>query len=1105
MSNYYKKISISLLMLILYITTAIAQQTVTGRVTDANGGLPGVTITVVGTNKATQSNTNGSFTIQANNGENLRFSIIGYVTKEVTVSGTTVNVTLEEDASGIDEVVVTAMGIKREERKIGYGVSTVKGEDIVKTSPTNLVSALYGKATGVGVNSNPGGATSAVSMDIRGLNSMSNPRQPLLVVDGVISRNGEANNNGYWSSPRIEGNGILDIHPENIESISILKGAAATALYGSEAGAGAIIITTKSGKGAKGIGIDVNTSYGLENVAIIPEYQSVFGQGWDRVTNQQTTGNDEGWVTINVDGKDYQRPWANQWAHFGPRYDGRDIYYFDGTIRKYEPYTNNWKNFYKTGFSAVNNIAVYNANEKLNYRFSYSRNDYSGVMEGGDQGKNTFNLNSSVNITPKLKFDLVANYMNEKVDNRPWQIDRITNNYAGFLSPTIDMNTLRNLYKTSEGYKYVTFGNRVRNPEEAFKYNINGGDILDYFWTQLERSFIENTNRIMASGTVTYNILDNLSFRGRLGTDYTGYQNENKEPNEFNNAFGRSGYYSTAFNRYNYTYGDLLLSYSQDLSQNIKLNAQLGYQATRKEMRYSSQNTDGGLAQENWFSFNNSNNNPRGWSNRGFETKDGIFAILGFDINDNLFIEGSVRQERTSTLAPGNNVFYYPSVSAAYELSNAFKMPDFFSYSKLRASYGEVGNPPGNYSANEVFNTTVVNGALSYYLTGSAGNNLLKNERKKEFEIGWENRFLNGRAGLEITYYNNKIVDQINRLSVPSSMGASNILYNVGTMQNQGLELGLSGTPIKTNDFTWNTKLNIAFNKNKILELNEALNLTELQHSSIDNGSIIIKSTPGSSAYDIYSYVLTQHSSGELLVGSDGYYVPDFTSQDALKKLGNLQPKSIGGFINDFSYKNLALNVVVDYKWGAQVHSNSLQFAKSGGLLEETLFGRDAEHGGIAYYVDSNGNAVKAPEGSTSGPGGEKIYYDGMIMQGVLADGTPNTKIIDAANYYVNTYYWGAYPGSGLTGTYASAIYDNNYIKMREMALTYNLPSSLANKIKANNLSLTAFGRNLFYFYKSLPHLDPEAGVGTNYLSRAAVGGSGAAARSYGLTLRLTF
>ncbi len=1105
MSNFYLKCCSLSLLMFLSITTIFAQQAVTGKVTDGNTGVAGVSVTVVGTTRGGQTDVNGNYSVHASNGEKLRFSILGFVTQTITVSSTTHNVVLQSDEGNIDEVVVTAMGIKREERKLGYGVSTIKSEDIVRTSPTNLASALYGKATGVGISSNPGGATSAVAMDVRGLNSMSNPRQPLMVVDGVISRNGEANNNGFWDSPRIQGNGILDIHPENIESISILKGAAATALYGSEAGSGAIIITTKSGKGAKGFGVDINTSYGLENVAIVPEYQSVFGQGWDRATNLQSTGNEEGWVTIKVDGKDYQRPWANQWAHFGPKYDGREIYYFDGSIRKYEPYKDNWKNFYKTGFSAVNNVAIYDANEKFNYRFSYARNDYSGVMEGGDQGKNTFNLNSSLNITPKIKFDLVANYMQEKVDNRPWQIDRITNNYSGFLSPTIDMNTLRAHYKTSEGYKYVTFANRVRNPEEAFKYNIVGGDILDYYWTQLERSYIENTNRLMASGTLTYNVLDNLSLRGRIGTDYTGYQNENKEPNEFSNAFGKSGYYSTAFNRFNYTYGDFLLTFNQDLSEKIKLNVQLGYQATKKELRYSSQNTEGGLAQENWFSFNNSNNTPRGNSSRAFETKDGIFAIVGFDIDDNLFIEGSVRQERTSTLAPGNNVFYYPSVSAAFELSNAIKMPSFVTYSKLRASYGEVGNPPGNYSANVVYNTTVINGALSYYLTGKAGNDLLKNERKREIEFGWENKLFNGRAGFDLTYYNNTIHDQINDLSVPSTMGASSILYNVGKMRNQGVELALSGTPIKTEDFTWSTKLNVAFNKNKLLSLNENLRLTELQHSSIDNGSLIIKSTPGSAAYDIYGYELSKNDKGQLIVDDNGYYVPDFTSENALKKLGNLQPKSVGGFINDFRYKDLALNVVVDYKWGAQIHSNSLQFAKSGGLLEETLFGRDAEHGGIPYYVDANGNNVRVADGATAGPGGQKVYHDGMIMDGVLADGTINEKIIEAPNYYVNTYYWGAYPGSGLAGTYASAVYDNNYIKMREVALTYYLPTSFAKKIKAQNLSVTAFGRNLFYFYKSLPHLDPEAGVGTNYVSRAAVGGSGAAARSYGLTLRLTF
>ena len=993
------------------------------------------------------------------------------------------------------------MGIKRDQRKLGYGVATIKSEDIVRSSPTNLVSALYGKATGVGISTNPGGATSAVSMDVRGLNSINNPRQPLMVVDGVISRNGEANNSGYWSSPRIQGNGILDINPENIESITILKGAAATALYGSEAGSGAIIITTKNGSGAKGVGVDVSTSYALENVAILPKFQSIFGQAYDRDTNKGSTGNEEGWITINVDGKDYQRPWATAWAHFGPKYDGRDIYYFDGSIRKYEPYKDNWKNFYKTGYSAIQNVAIYNANDKMNYRFSYGRNDYQGVMLGGGQGKNTFNLNSSVNITKKLKFDLVANYVHEKVENRPYQIDRITNNYAGFLSPTIDMNLLKERYKTSDGYKYVTFANRVRNPEEAFKYSV-GGDIMDYYWTQKEKSFIENTNRLMASSTLTYQVLDNLSLRGRLGTDYTGYQSETKEPHEFSTLYGPTGYYATGFNRYNYTYGDFLATYSPKISEDITLNIQAGYQATKKEERFSGQESQGGLAQRDWFSFNNSNQTVKGSGSRGFETKDGLFGIVGFDFKNYLFLEASLRQERTSTLAPKNNTFYYPSASAAFELSNAFKLPSYVTYSKLRASYGEVGNPPNRYQANEVYNTTIINGALAYYLNGTAENNGLRNERKKEMEFGWETKLFSNRAGFELTYYNNKIIDQINGLAVPGSMGATNIIYNVGTMQNTGLEIALSGTPVKTTDFTWNTRLNVAFNKNKIIKLNEKLNLKELLSSSVDNGSIIVKSMPGSAALDIYTYELSRNDKGQLLVDDNGFYMPDFTSENALKKVGNLQPKSVGGFINDFQYKNFSLNVVVDYRWGAQIYSPSLQYAKSGGLLEETLYGRDAEHGGIKYYED-NGQKIRIDNGVA--PAGKKVYDDGMIMEGVKADGTANTTIVDAANYYINTYYWGAYPGSGLYGTYASSVYDNNFIKMRELALTYHLPDAIAKKIKAKNLSITAFGRNLFYFYKSLPYLDPEAGVGTNYISRASVGGSGAASRTYGATLRLTF
>lgn len=1120
MSKLYKCCTLLLFML-LGITPLLAQQTVTGKVTDANGALPGVTVAVPGTTKGTQTDVDGNYSLSVNNGETLRFSMIGYISQEITVSDEVHNVVMSASASDLDEVVVTAMGRTAEQRKLGYAVSTVKGEDIVQSSPTNFGSALYGKATGVTINTNAGGGSSAVSIDIRGnMNSISFQKQPLIVVDGIITRNEEVNNGGFWSDQRIRGNGILDINPENIESINILKGAAASALYGSDAAAGVVVITTKSGKGAEGFGVEFSLSQGIENVGILPDYQYEFGPGYARTAASgvesdgfihRTVSNGRIWFgTPNVastysvpapsnygEGDIIKQPRFSAWGQFGPRFDGSEVVYWDGQVRNYLPYKDNYEKFYSTGHNGIYNLAFFNADEKSNYRFSYTRNQYQGVMESGPQNKNTFNLNSTYHILPKLEVNVIANYVNEHVNNRPYMIDRMTNNYTGFLSAVNNIDWFEQYYKTSQGYKYVTAENRVQNPEEAFAVAVAGTDYMEYFWTQRERQYDEYNNRLMATGKLKYQILDNLSIRGTLGTDFTSYYSENKEPNTIPLAIGTSGYYSTNHNRYNILYGDILISYNTDISESIGLNLQAGYQGREENYNYSSQNTDGGLSQRNWYSMNASNSATRGYSSRRNLVKDGLFGVVGFDINNYLFIEGSLRQERTSTLAPGNNIFYYPSVSGAFELSSAFSLPDFVNYSKLRSSYGVVGNPPSVYTANVVYTAESVSGVPTLVIPTTYGNDNLQNETKHEFEIGFENRMFNNRFGLDITYYNNKIVDMIVPLDVAYTTAVNSIMQNVGNMKNYGLEVGLNYTPIQNENFTWDSRLNFAFNRNKLIKLSD--NLEMLQHSNVDNGSLYVRSAVGHAAGDIYTYDLTRASDGNLLVDESGFYVPDW---DNLIIAGNIQPKAVGGFINGFTYKSLSLHTVLDFRFGGQVYSPSIQYGRSAGMYEETLFGRDEQTGGIPYYEDANGNFVDARNGA---PADATVYHDGMILEGTTAEGSPNTTIIESGEYYRLSNYWGGYPGSGLTGTYKNSVFDNDFIRVREIALSYNLPSSISNKLKAKNLTLTAYGRNLFFLHKTIPHLDPEATIGTNWITRANIGNAGVVPRSFGFSIRASF
>lgn len=1107
MRKYTQCLLFLLLGLLSYsLSYSQAERKVSGIVRDSTGqGIPGISVNVKGKKTSAVTDGQGRFTIPVSSSEDvLEFTSIGYQTQDMPVGdNTNITVNMKSSAGNLNEVVVTAMGIRREQRKLGYATSTITAQEIIKTAPTNFASALYGKAPGVTVTTNPGGATSAVSVQIRGINSLSFQRQPLLVVDGVVIRNGDANNEGYWGgNQRVNGNGLLDINPENIESINILKGAAASALYGSDATFGVIVITTKSGRKSNGLGIDVNISGNTEQVAVTPDLQTEYGPGYDRATNMSAFGaDDQGWIHMQVNGQDVVRPISRAYGQFGPKVDGRNVYWWDGTMRPYVSQPNNWKQYYRTGYSTVENIALSNATDKFNYRFSYTRNDYQGIQIGGYQKRNTFNLNTNYRISNKLSTDLVVSYTNEFVHNRPRQEYYLTNNYGGFFSPVDYMDMYFDKYQTSKGYKWVDWNQTQLDPAEALKYNIRAKDFLDFLWNQLANSYDETTNRLVGSATVNYNILPGLNLRGRWGTDYTGYFLEEKDRSTQPIAYGATGFYGTGNNRYLFTYGDVLLTYSHKIIQDLNATISAGYQGRKEDYRYESVGTRNGLTTENWFSMNASAvSPPQGNSYRQSLVKDGLFGILSLDYHNYLFVEGTLRRERTSTLYPGLNTFNYPGVSAAFELSNALKLPTFVNYSKLRAAWGIVGNPPGQYISNVVYSPGNVNGIPTLMPNATYGNQDLKNEQKHELEFGWQSKFLDNRLGFDVTYYNNKIVNQILYLTIPSTVGATSQVVNVGNMRNYGLELSLTGTPVRTKNVHWDVTANMSFNRNKILTLMEGLD--QLTNANLDNGSILVVSKIGQPAGDIMGYKIRTNEKGQNIVNSSGYYDINFDEQ---QKLGNVQPKVMGGLINNIGYKNFSLNFLVDVRWGGQGVSQAYLYATGAGLFKNSLYGRDAEHGGIAYYTDASGKNIPA-NGLSQGPNQEKVYHDGYIINGVTSDNKTNTTIITAPDYYLNTFTWGSWPGSGSTSTYQAAVFDNNFIKMRELSLSYVFPVKLRSAVKAQNLTFTLYGRNLFYFYKSVPDYDPEGGVGTNYINQAiSIGQGTAATRSYGASLRVTF
>lgn len=1084
-----------------------AQSTIRGVVSDDTGTLPGVSVKVKGTTLGTQTNENGEFTLKVTQGATLVITSIGYGVKEVTVgTDPNIRIVLSKNTAQLDEVVVTSFGIKKEQRALGYATSTVTSKELTEAGNTNFASALYGKAPGVRIATAPGGASSAVNVQIRGINSLNYNQPPLFVVDGVIVRNfgqtGAAgiNNGGFFDDQRIRGNGVLDINPQDIESLTVLRGASATALYGSDALSGVIVITTKKGSKSKGLGVDFNYFGTVESVAFAPQFQNVYGQGYDRATNLAVGANANGFFTdaLSPSGS---RPNFRAYANFGPKMEGQQVRWWDGSIQSYSPQPDNYNNIYRNGYSSIASVAVSSASENLNFRISANRLDYSSIQRASDLKKNTFSFNGTAKLNKALSVDLVANYVNTLTHNRPYQINRLVASYDGFFGRSEHMDLALDNYQTSQGYSWVPFNQTARNPQEAFVFNVRP-NLFDYFYTTLKNTTDENENRLYSSATLNWNIVNHLKLRGRVGNDYTSlsnnFKNYNQYPVAFNAGTSSTGAYGTSTGTYATLYGDGLLTYDNVIGKDFTYSVSGGFTSRTERYLDESSSTNNGLVTENFFSISNSNGIAGTSSIRKKLLKYGFFGIANFSYKNYLFLEATARQESSSTLPVQNNSYFYPSVNTGFVFTDALlNKPSFYSYGKLRASYGEVGNSAPIYAANVLYQQNslqTINGPVAQLsLNSDYGNLNLRPERKKEFEFGIENKFLNNRVGFDLTYYNNRIKDVILQLQIAPSNGANRQIVNTGEIGNYGWELAFNGTPFIGN-FKWTTRLNFAFNKSKVYSL--ATGTERIPFVSQQGNAIYIEARAGQEIGNIYVNPLKTGANGQKLVDEDGYYVPDNTRYEIG---GNVLPKVSGGLSNTFSFKGFSLDVLVDYRLGGQIISSPLKYGIGTGQYESTLQYRDAEHGGLRYY-ELNGNRTLLGNGA-SAPAGATVYNDGLILPGVKADGTPNDVILDAAAYYFNAYT----DGNTSLNQKNATIFDNSYVKMREMVFGYTLPNSLTSKIKMNNVRLSLIGRNLFYIYRTLKNLDPEAMIGNQWYSQGVDNGSIAATRSFGLSLNASF
>ena len=1109
-----------------------AQQdgTVTGNVVDAYGPVIGASVIIKGTTTGCITDMDGNFTLEGvKNGDVIQISYIGYKTQEIPYTGQpSLNVTMAEDSEQLEEVVVTALGIKKDAKKLGYAVSTISAEDLNKTGSSSIATGLYGKATGVRIATAPGGGTSSISISVRGLSSITGNTQPLIIMDGVPIRNGNANNSDYWGSQRIESNGMVDINPEDIENISILKGAAASALYGSEAANGVVMITTKKGKSGSGTQIDFSANVSFDKVAYMPEIQKEYGPGRDNYT----FGNDDSRSLTGFSNTDYfdrsgnalytpnQATYRGWGAKFDPSITVTD---FNGLQRSWEPIDHNqWADIFRTGVNQTYNLSITNATEKNNVRFSYTFNDVKPMQYNSRNNKHVFSLNGTFNVTNTIKLNYTANYTTQYIKNRPYRISRLTNNFTGMMNGFTDVAWIRDHTVTSLGYQNSIAGinggtDNTLTPDEQLLYSSGSDSMMsEYFWNIFGKVQEEDHQRFIGSVNPTWDIIPGLTLSGRIATDLTIDKIENKENTSNAHVFSTNGQYDDKYglknSRYSIVYGDVMLMFDKTFGEKHNVTANLGWNARQESYYLSDVSTQNGLTQENWFHLNASVGTKNASMTKQELLRTGAFLTASYGYDSWGYVEGSIRQEKTSTLSNGNNSFWYPSasVSVLYTELLKDKNPSWWNYGKVRFSYGIVGNAPEIYKANLAFSQGSLLREQNYIynqVPSTIGNEAIKPETKYEFELGIENKFLNNRLGMEFNFYSNTIKDQILEVTAATSMGAQAMLMNVGELENKGVELNVYGTPYEDKDWRWDLRANIAWNKNKVTKLAEGLDV--LSHYNTDGGAAVLESHVGEAMGDWYTYVWETDENGNRIVGDNGLYV---TSSER-RKVGNAMPKMTGGFGTSLSYKAFTLDMSFDFRIGGDVLNTPWQYYMAAGNITDAIGVRDAETGGLYYYSDTENvsdkasiHVVPADQISNYKRGetminGHYVYDNGLILPGVKADGSPNDIIVTQAEANGNMYGW----GTSATQTYSEAIQKNTYVKCREISLGYTLPKSITEKFACTRLQVSAFARNPFYIYRSLKSFDAEASDGTNWIYQSIVGGSTASARTFGFSIRASF
>ncbi|RKR14013.1 TonB-linked SusC/RagA family outer membrane protein [Maribacter vaceletii] len=1078
-----------LLALIAHVTLA-QEKTVSGTVSDQDGlPLPGVNIVVQGSTSGTQTDFDGNYSINASEGQTLMFSYIGQKTATAIVGASnTVNIQLQEDAEALEEVVVTAMGMSREKKSLGYAAQEIKGDQVSTVKVDNVVNSLSGKVSGVQIkaNNNFGGSSNFL---IRGVSSLKGNNQPLFIIDGIPISNRINNTTAQegGSTGYDYGNAASDINPDDVASINILKGAAASAIYGSRGSNGAIIITTKKGRsGNAKVTVSSGITVGSIDKSTFLEYQDEYGAGYGPYygINEDSYFQD---IDATGDGiTDIVVPTFDD-GSYGAPLDGSLVYQWDAFVPEHANYQtatpyvagkNTPVDFFETSYQYNNSVSVAGGNEKMTYRLGYTNFEQKGMLPNSNLNKNTFNLNGTLKVNDKLQVGSNANFIIQRTvgRNSTGYSDNLMSQFRQWWQVNVDVKEQQAIFnETGQNYSW--------NHEGGF---VQGGSALqphywdNPYWSRYKNYQNDRRARFYGNLFATYSLTNWLDVTAKGAVDsYDELREERRAVGSVAAPFGllrddeSSGYdrKDISFREYNY---DLMFNVNTAFNDDLTLTGVAGVNLRSETYSFYHQATAGGIIVPELYSLSNSVNAvPKPKETLEKKKVAGYYAQASLGYKNMLYLDLTDRYDVSSSLPSGNNKYNYYAISSSLIFSNLIDA-SWLNFGKIRGGYAEVGN---DLPANNVYDTFTINNnfgssvIVSY--PGTKQNSELIPERTKEIEFGLEARMFNNRVGFDITAYKKNTEDQLMDVSLSTTTGFTRRWVNAGEMENKGIEVGLNFTPVETNNFAWNVNVNWSKNENKVVSLfggQENLQLNSFQ------GGISINATVGEAYGSIRGTGFDYHSNGQKIVDANGYYVAK-----ADQVLGNVNPDWLGGVSNTLRYKELSLNFLIDIQKGGDVYSLDTHYGQGTGL---------------PYYtagLNELGNPKRDPVTSGADSGG-------VLNPGVTEDGQPNTTRA-RADYFGGAYYW----GNSSRNPAALTVYDASYIKLRELSLKYQMPVDKWLKGKfVSAATISLVGRNLWIIDKNVPFADPESGLGAGNV-QGYLSGSYPTLKTVGLNLNLEF